>query len=191
MCLWGLLLMGPVVFSFLAVSVMHLGVVTFALPLATIAVATFFLPFGFGNTYLGRRFRSARPSSAKPEDVFLVQLTRTPRHRSGLLALLEDADDIGFLSFTDSVLLFEGDSIQLSVPYDQIRDLALQNSGWRALFAYGPRTEFAIAGLAEAGRFSFAERSSWHLPGSRRNARLIYSRLSQRVPGSASVMSRK
>lgn len=183
MSLWGLMLMGPVIVSILIVSVLGLGVLTFLIPLATIAVATFFLPFGFGNCYVARLVRPLRPLKAPPEAVFLVQLTCHPRNRSGFLALLEDADDFGFLSLTDSDLIFDGDSMRLKVPYHQIKELELQNSGWRALFAYGPRTAFSVSGLADAGKFTFAERSSWHLPGSRRNARQLYQKLEQRVQG--------
>lgn len=187
MSLWGLMLMGPVIVSILIVSVLGLGLVTFLIPLATISVATFFLPFGFGNGYVARLVKPLRPAGVPPEAVFLVQLTCHPRNRSGFLALLEDADDFGFLSLTESGLLFDGDSTRLTVPYDQIKGLELQNSGWRALFAYGPRTAFSVAGLSDAGKFTFAERSSWHLPGSRRNARQLYERLAQRVQGSTAV----
>lgn len=185
LCLWGLLLMVPVVASMAVVSVMRLGMLTFLIPLATIGAATFFLPFGFGNVYLARRFGSRYPRGARRPDVFLVQLTREPRHRSDFLAILEDADDIGFLNLADTALVFEGDSLRLIVPYDQIKELALRNSGWRALFAYGPRTVFSVRGLPGAGHFEFAERSSWHLPGSRSNARRIYQRLEERVSSSA------
>jgi hypothetical protein len=181
LCLWGLLLMAPVLASMALVSVLRLGPLTFLIPLATITVATFFLPLGFGNTYLAKRFGPVYPAGAQPGDVFLVQLTREPRSRSDFLALLEDADDIGFLNLTDGALVFEGDSLRLNVPYGQIRDLALRNSGWRALFAYGPRTAFSVEGLPEAGRFEFAERSSWHLPGSRKNALRIYQRLKEQA----------
>ncbi len=188
MCFWGVLLMLPVLVSFLVVSVLRFGVLTFVIPLLTIAAATFFLPLGFGNSYIAGRFRPLRPPEPDPENVFFVQLTRHPRTRSGWLALLEDADDIGFLSLTDSAVVFDGDSVRLTAPYAEIKDLQLQNAGWRALFAYGPRTAFSLSSLPDAGKFTFAERSSWHLPGSRRNARQLYERMSRRVrslPGSA------
>src|SRR5579859_7219423 len=86
MCFWGLWLMVPVIISFLIVSVLSFGAVTFILPLVTIAVATFFLPLGFGNIYLARLFRPLRPAAESHEEVFLVQLTRQPRDRSGWLA---------------------------------------------------------------------------------------------------------
>lgn len=181
MCLWGLLLMVPVLAAILLVSVLRLGTLTFLVPLVTICAATFFLPFGFGNFYVARLARPLIPHAEPPERFFLVQLTCQPRHRAGFLALLEDADDIGFLSLTETQVVFDGDSIRLAVPYEHVRRLELQNSGWRALFAYGPRTSFCVAGLPEGSRFTFAERSSWHLPGSRRNARQLFESVSRKV----------
>jgi hypothetical protein len=178
--IWGLVLVIPVFISMMVVSVMHYGLLTFLIPLAMIAVSTFFLPLGFANPYVARLARPLLPSEAH-HNTYLVQLTRKPRNRSGFLALLEDADDIGYLSFSDSTLAFHGDSVRLKVPYDRIENLKLQNAGWRALFAYGPQTVFSIAGVPDAGTFAFAERSSWHLPGSQKNARRIYRQLFQNV----------
>jgi hypothetical protein len=110
-------------------------------------------------------------------------MTRRPRVRTGLSAILDDADDLGFLIFEDSQIVFIGDSVRLVVPFGQIREVRLESSGWRALFAYGPCSSFSVAGLGEAGRFAFAERSSWHLAGSRKNARQIYERLRRAAEG--------
>lgn len=180
-CLYGLILVVPVLVSMIFVSMVQFGVITFLVPLATIAVATFFLPLGFGNPHVTKLVRPLRPQSNPDHDVFVVQLTRNPRKRSGLLAVLEDADDFGFLSFTDSALVFNGDSIQLTVPFDKINELKPQTVGWRALFAYGPQIAFSVAGLAEEGTFAFAERSSWLLPTARKNARQMYQRLSHHL----------
>jgi hypothetical protein len=180
---WGLVLVIPVIISMLVVSVLQFGFLTFLIPLVTIGTATFFLPLGFGNPYVARLVRPLEPSSNQSQDRYLVQLTRKPRNRSGFLAILEDADDIGFLSLTDSDLFFHGDSIRLKVPYERVENLRLQNAGWRALFAYGPRTTFTIAGRPDTGTFTFAERASWHLPGSRKNARQMYQSLAQKLQG--------
>ena len=179
--LWGLILVVPVLVAMLVVSVLHFGTLTFLIPLATIAVATFFLPLGFGNPYVARLARPLQPPAGEHEDIFLVQLTRQPRIRSGFLALLEDADDIGFLGFSESYLAFNGDSVRLKVPYEKVRNLKLRNAGWRALFAYGSQTVFEISGLPDVGSFAFAERASWHLPGSRKNAGEMYRRLAQKT----------
>jgi hypothetical protein len=183
--LYGLVLLVPALASILVVSVLQFGPITFLLPLGVIAVASFFLPLGFGNPYvvcLARRL--PRPSDAAQE-VYIVQLTRLPRYRSGLLAVLEDADDIGLLQFTDGSLVFSGDATELTVPYGQIRDLRRRNAGWRSLFVYGGKTGFSVAGWPREGEFLFVERSSWLLPASRKVARRMYERLAREVQAAA------
>src|SRR5438477_5981415 len=190
--LWGLLMVLPVLLAMMMVSLLQFGLLTFLVPLATIAVTLFLLPLGFGNWYVARLVRPLRPAAGADTDLFLVQLTCQPRMRAGLSAILDDADDLGFLSFDDSKIVFVGDSVRLSVPFDRIREMRRESSGWRALFAYGPRSSFSVEGLPAAGRFAFAERSSWHLAGSRRNARRMHERLRRAAKGSkASEASRQ
>jgi len=164
--LYGLVLAVPVLISFMIVSVQHFGLLTFLVPAAAIVLSIFLLPLGFGNPYVCRLVRSLEP----PGESQLVQVTRDPRQRGGLFAVLEDADDFGFLKLTETALVFDGDSIRLSVPYNRVRNLKQQNTGWRSLFAYGAQTSLLVSDLPEAGRFVFAERSSWILPTSRKNA---------------------
>jgi hypothetical protein len=171
---YGLVLVIPVFIAMLAVSVVPLGMVTILIPLLVIGAATFFLPVGFGNPYVTRIIRSLDRGSGRGPAGFMVQLTLVPRIRSGLRALLEDADDVGWLNLTESELVFEGDSIKLSVPFDKIRELKSESLGWRGLFLYGPPTVFAVSGLPGTACFRFAERSSWLLPTSRQNACKLY-----------------
>jgi hypothetical protein len=178
---YGLVLMVPVIVSMLYVTVIQFSALTVLIPLATIAAATFFLPIGFGNPYISRLVRHLHPAPNGEEPAYIVQLTRSPRIRSGLLALLEDADDIGFLSYTESGMEFVGDSVQLSIPYESIRNLRQQNVGARALFAYGLQTVVSLEGFPEGGTFKFSERSSWILTTSRRNGRQVYQRLRVKV----------
>jgi hypothetical protein len=185
---YGLVLFIPVLLAMMVVSVVPLGMGTLLIPLVAIAFATFFLPVGFGNPYVTRLIRSLDHGSVTEPGGFMVQLTLAPRVRSGLRALLEDADDVGWLRLTESGLLFQGDSIQLAVPYEEIRDLRTKNLGWRGLFVYGSPCTFAVRGLHEATCFKFAERSSWLLPSSRRNAARLYRGLAEKV---AEIVTRK
>src|SRR5215472_1261918 len=124
--LYGLILLVPVLLSMMWVSTIQFGVASFLIPLIAIALATFFLPLGFGNPYVARLVHPLKPAESGECDIYIVQLTRNPRNRSGLMAILEDADDIGFLNFTHSSLIFCGDSVRLTVPYDQIKDLTVR-----------------------------------------------------------------
>lgn len=174
-CAYGLLLMVPVVISMLLLSVMKLSLLTFLCPVAVIAASLFFLPFGFGNPYIARLVRPLIPPGAK--DGFIAQLTLSPRIHSGLRALIEDADDVGWLSFTENELVFSGDSVQLTIPFEEIRELRSCSIGWRGLFLYGQQSVFCVSSLPEVKLFRFAERSSWLLPASRKTAGQLHKAL--------------
>src|SRR5258708_1318506 len=95
--LYGLILVIPVFLSMMIVSVLQFGVITLLVPLGTIGLATFFLPLGFGNPHVTKLVRRLLPPSNHQPDTYVVQLTRNPRNRSGFMAVLENADDIGWL----------------------------------------------------------------------------------------------
>ncbi len=178
---YGMLLLFPVLLVMLAVTLMSFGIWTFLLPLFAIVTATCFLPVGFGNAYIAGLMRGLRPSPGSGEEQFLVQLTFNPRLRTGWRALFEDADDIGWVEFTDSALVFTGDSVNLKLPFESIRGLDRQTIGLRGLFLYGARSVLRVSGLPETKRLILAERSSRLLPISRRTARRLYAALERRA----------
>lgn len=179
---YGALLAAPFVISVLVVSVTKFGLLTALIPLSVVAATAYFLPFGLGNTHITRLVRSLNPTVAKRGEGFVVQLTLSPRLRSGLRALLEDADDIGYLTFSGNELLFQGDSVKLSVPFDRIELVRPRNIGLRGLFVYGRRIKVVVSGLPQVESVEFAERSSWLLPTSQAITRRLYQRLSTRIP---------
>ena len=179
---YGILLATPFLISVLVISVIKFGILTVLIPLLVVAATAYFLPFGLGNAHVTRLVRSLNPAAAKDEDGFIVQLTLSPRLRTGLLALLEDADDIGYLSFTGTGLLFQGDSVKLTIPFDRIQQVRPQNIGLRGLYVYGRRIRLVVSDLPQAEAFEFAERSSCLLPTSRTITRKLYQRLSTKAP---------
>jgi hypothetical protein len=179
---YGALLAVPFFISVLVVSVTKFGLLTALIPLLVVAATAYFLPFGLGNTHITRLVQSINPAAAQGGEGFIVQLTLSPRLRSGLRALLEDADDIGYLTFSGNELLFQGDSVKLSVPLDRIERVRPQNIGLRGLFVYGRRIKVVVSGLPQIESVEFAERSSCLLPTSRAITRRLYQRLSTRVP---------
>lgn len=178
---YGVFLVAPLFIAILVVSLIKFGILTLLIPFLVVATTAYFLPFGLGNTHVTRLVQSLHPAAGKSDDGFVVQLTLSPRIRSGLRAILEDADDIGYLSFTGTELLFQGDSVKLSVPFDHIEQVRPQNIGLRGLFVYGRRIKVVASGLPKIEAFEFAERSSWLLPDSRRITRKLSERLSTRV----------
>jgi hypothetical protein len=117
---YGLLLIIPFLVSVLAISLLKFGLLTWLIPVGVVVATAYLLPFALGNARIVKLVRSLNAPASKAEDCFVVQLTCSPRIRSGIRALLEDADDIGCLSFTGSELVFHGDSVKLSLPFDQI-----------------------------------------------------------------------
>jgi len=176
-CAYGAFLCLPVFISFLVVSLHRVGILSSLYPLLVMAATAYFLPFGFGNPYVSRLVRSLHPPPRQEQQGFIVQLTLSPRIRSGLRAMVEDADDIGYLTFSGSELVFSGDSIKLSIPFSQIKQVRLRNIGLRGLYVYGPRIVLVVPALANIESLEFAERSSCLLPASRKASRQLYERL--------------
>lgn len=179
---YGLLLVAPLLVSIMAVSVMTLSLLTLLIPLLVVAATAYFLPFGLGNTHITRLVRSLNPAAGNSDDGFIVQLTLSPRLRSGLRALLEDADDIGYLTFSGTGLVYQGDSVQLAVPLECIAQVQPQNVGLRGTFVYGRRIKVVVSGSPDIESFEVAERSSLLLPNSRAVTRKLFGRLSTKTP---------
>jgi hypothetical protein len=175
---YGVLLYLPIFCAILAVSVIKLGPLTVLIPLLALLATAFFLPFGLGNTYITRLVHALQPAGDETGQRFVVQLTLSPRLRSGLRALLEDADDIGFLTLGASELCFRGDSVKLSLPWRNVQLVRPRNIGWRGLFVYGRRIKLVVSGWPGVESFEVAERASWLLPASRAITRQLYGRLS-------------
>ncbi len=179
---YGLVLVVPVLAAVLAMSVQRFSLFSLALVFVAVGITSFFLPFGFGNAYVTRLVGSLGSGEVKPEG-FIVQLTFSPRIRSGFRATLEDADDVGYLEVTNTELIFHGDSIQLSLPCDQLRDVRRRNIGLRGLYVYGQRIVIAVSGLPGVDSLEFAERSSLLLPASRRITRRLHERIAACTAG--------
>lgn len=180
-CAFGILLGLPLLIAVLGVSLMRPGILSLLIPLAVIAGTIFVLPFGLGNAYVARLARKFRPVTAQPREAFLVQLTLFPRIRSGILAVIEDADDIGWLSFNASEVVFQGDSVKFSIPLNQVTSVQRQNIGLRGLYVIS-RIKVLVPGLPKIDSLEFAERSSLLLPTSKEITKKLYQQLVERTP---------
>lgn len=176
---YGLLLAVPIFAAMLIVSLLKIGIMTALVPCVAIVGTAFFLPVGLGNPHIMRVLRLLTPGADNSETAVVVQLTLAPRIRSGLRAMVEDADDFGYLSFGDSGLRFRGDSVKLSIPFECIQEVRPQNVGLRGRFLYGRRIRIVVSGLPGIGLLEFAERSSWLLPSSRRITKQLCQRLAR------------
>jgi hypothetical protein len=172
----GLLLVAPVFAAFLVVTVLPLGALTLLVLAVAIGLTVLFLPFGFGNAYVTRLASKLKGAAEEKPGGFFVQVTLSPRIHSGLRAVLEDADDVGWLSLTGSEVVYRGDSVKLSIPFNRIAAVRSQNVG-RGLFLYGGRVVVSVSDLPNVTELAFSERSSWWLPTSRKIAGLLRQRL--------------
>jgi len=177
---YGLVLLIPVSLAIWIMGLFPIGMAwSVLIPLLTILTTMLFLPLGLGNAHITRLVRQMNPEAGQTMDDFIVQITMVPRVRTGLRALLEDADDIGRLHFAERQLIFEGDSLHLTLPLEQVRQVRRQNIGLRGLFVYGPRIEVVVSGLRNVESVEFAERASWLLPTSRQVTRQLFKRLAR------------
>jgi hypothetical protein len=167
---YGLVGLVPVFISFLMLSVLGFKFSALLIGLAMIAIVIWLLPLASGNPYVTKLVRSISPANSEDSNGFIVQITLSPRLRSDLRALAEDADDIGYLTADDSRLFFQGDSIKLSVPFAEITRVERKYRGLRSLFV--PRIVVTVPG--PLGSLEFGERAAALLPASRRTSNRIY-----------------
>jgi hypothetical protein len=147
---------------------------TLLLGIAVIALVIWLLPLASGNPHVERLVHSF--ASQPTSDGLVVQLTFSPRIRTDLRALLEDADDIGCLTADEKGFNFQGDSVQLSVPFDQVKEVQRKHRGLRSLFV--PRVVVVVPSFANIKSVEFRERSSSLLPASRRASQRLFEMLS-------------
>jgi hypothetical protein len=156
---------------------MALGLILVALGLIAF-LFVYFIPIGMGNLHVRKLVRSLNTSD---KSSYIVQLTIIPRLKSGFWAFLEDADDIGFLVITESDLVFKGDSVELSFPYTQIKNIRKKNVGWRGAWIYGNRIQIDLLDSTDKKSFEFTERSSLSIPTSWRISAELFNFLSAKI----------
>jgi len=165
------LLVLPALSVLLIVSTKHLGLCTIGISLLTLVGTVFFLP-SLGNIYVCWILRHDIPQSN--DDKLIVQITLCPRIRTGFRALIEDADDVGYLSLDESELIFLGDSVNLIVPFQRIKAVQGENVGMRGLYVAAGRIRLDISDLDGFEGVEIAERNSRMLPTSRRITRELF-----------------
>jgi hypothetical protein len=174
---YGLIGIIPVFALILMSSLIGYKLSTLLLILAVIAFILWVLPLISGNPYVAKLVKKLDPQVADDAKRFIVQLTLSPRLRTDFRALAEDADDIGYLTADDSRLVFNGDSIKLSIPFAEVTRVQRKYRGLRSLFV--PRIVLTVPG--PIGSLEFCERAAALLPASRRTSNRIYELLHSRV----------
>lgn len=101
---------------------------------------------------------------------YICQLSMSPRFYSGLRGFLEDADDLGWLEITDDGIVFKGDSMNLSLPFEAISRIATLGCGYRMLGMGGRKIRISTRALDGIQAFELSERQSYTIGTSRRLA---------------------
>lgn len=138
----------------------------------------YFLPLGLGNPHVRRLIRRLNFSE---QNGFIIQLASMPRLKSGVWSFMEDADDLGVLSFGEEKLVFKGDSFNFSFPYTRMNNVRKKNIGWRGFWLYGNRITVEVSEPVGNRTFEFTERLSLSLPASRRISKELYNLLSAKI----------
>jgi hypothetical protein len=128
------------------------------------------------NYYI--KFIAGRILSPAPEGAHICQISMTPKLCSGLRAVLEDADDIGYLTISGDSVEFKGDCVDFSIPKAEISGVRSCNIGWRGYWIAGKRIKLTISEHDKFKEIEISERHSWTIPDSRSIADEIHARIS-------------
>jgi len=150
--------------------------------LVIISLIVFFLPLmASGSPYIVHLVRKIRPPSAENKKSFVVQMTLSPRLHTGVRGFLEDADDIGLLTFTDNTIIFYGDQTTLKLPIDSITEVSTRNIGFRGLWVCGYCTRLRSNLLSDHEFVEFADRSPWTVISAFQRSKEIFTELQPNI----------
>ena len=140
----------------------------------------FFLPvLAGGNPYIVHLVKKIPQQPEWNEKPFVVQMSLSPRLHFGIRGVLEDADDIGFLSFTKDSVIFYGDQTRLELPIDSLTEVSVRNVGFRGLWICGNRIRVRSKVLCDYEFVEFADRSAWNVISAFRRSKEILAVLRQ------------
>jgi hypothetical protein len=146
-----------------------------------VLIITICLTPSLGNLYVFWAVRRLKPLGWGAGDNLIVQVTFSPRIRRGFRAVIEDADDVGYLVLEESALVFYGDSLRLTVPFQRIEAVEGENVGLRGVYVTSGRIMLEITGLEGVESVEIAERSSRLIFSSRKITREMFARIKEKV----------
>ncbi len=127
-------------------------------------------PFMQANPYVRHLVEKRHGWRQSSSNAYICQLSLSPRFYSGLRGFLEDADDIGWLEIKDDGIVFKGDSMNLSLPFEAINRIATLDRGYRMLGMGGRKVRISTRALDGIQAFELVERQSYTIDTSRRLA---------------------
>jgi hypothetical protein len=135
--------------------------------LLSVGILVYLAPFVASGAPMVRWFPRDLGARDRENAQRIWELSLRPRIRKGLRAGLDDADDIGFLRLDENALRFDGDSVNLVIPYLEIETVRLRNCGWRGLWVCGGTVVVTVRDGEKERTFVFRERSALTVPRSR------------------------
>ena len=146
-----------------------------------LAVMLMLFPVMLANPFVILLLRLSRQRPPDPGE-FVCQVMITPRLQRGLRAVLEDAEDVGYLRVGPDELVFTGDHVQLALPRARIAAVRDTNAGWRGLWLCGRRISVVTGAFPGYTALEFLERQSWHVLGAQLVSRKLLAVLLARLP---------
>jgi hypothetical protein len=112
----------------------------------------------------------------------VCQVSFAPRVHGGFRGFMEDADDVGRLYISNESLNFVGDHIQISLPFGLIKEVRVNNIGWRRLWC-GKRVRILTDAFDHYDSIEILERCSNTLMKSHQITQEIISQISRALKG--------
>lgn len=174
------LLLIPFVAALMLISLQNLGQASLLILFLTL-VGTICISPALGNLYVFWAVRGLKSGAGMDDRLSIVQISFWPRIRKGFRALLEDADDVGYLSIDDTKIDFVGDSVRLSLPLQRVSALQGENVGLRGLYVTSGRITLQVSGLNGCEEIEIAERSSRLIFSSRKRTRELFADIQSKL----------
>lgn len=92
---------------------------------------------------------------------YVVQVSFHPRWQKGLQSVLDDADDIGVMTYQPDGIAFEGGALRFFIPYPAISRLESRFNVFPSLFLSGRRVHIYLGEGQGSGRLQVENRRSW------------------------------
>ena len=144
--------------------------------------ALFFFPVLAGwNPYIVHLAGKIHQLPTGSEKSFVVQMALSPRLHTGIRGFLEDADDIGILTFTADTIIFHGDQTTLKLPVDSLTEVSTRNLGFRGLWICGYCTRLRSKLLSDHEFVEFADRSAWTVISAFQRSKEIFQKSKKKI----------
>jgi hypothetical protein len=133
-----------------------------------VGLILYLIPIINGNNWVCRIVKQISGIEILNGNATICQISFTPRLHRGIRGFLEDADDVGYIQFSDNSVVFRGDQIQMDLPYSSVKTFSCANAGWRTFWVTGRKIKIETDAFEGYDHFTISERQSSTILSSRR-----------------------